>query len=297
MQQLRAVLFSLSKLSTPIKATIASCVAIALVFVAQPSRALQAQVTPANPQLGDTLSVVVQAQSSETPTVTLGSKTYPTFAIANNQFRALLPTTPLDRPGRLALRVTTGSETQNLTVNLKRRSFPTQSIWLPPGKGDDGTDYEFDQVDAFKKIVSPQKLWRGKLLRPNTGETTTGYGVRRYYNGVFANDYYHRGIDYAGNYGSAIVAPADGRVVLIGREADGFKIHGNCVGLDHGQGVSSIYLHMSRINVKAGDFVKAGQTIGALGNTGAATGPHLHWGLYVHGLSVDPTPWRYQGFN
>jgi murein DD-endopeptidase MepM/ murein hydrolase activator NlpD len=60
--------------------------------------------------------------------------------------------------------------------------------------------------------------------------------------------------------------------------------------------VTTIYLHLSRINVKEGDFVKPGQVIGALGSTGASTGPHLHWGLYVQGKSVDPVPWRYKGF-
>lgn len=275
---------------------LASCVAVALILLARPSQALQAQVSPANPQLGDTLSVVVQAQESSRPTVTMGSQSYPTFPISNNRFRALLPTTPLDRPGKLTLRVTAGNQTQDLKVTLKNRSFPTQRIWLPPGKGDNGTDYEFDRVDAFKKIVSPEKFWQGKLLRPNKGETTTGYGVRRYYNGEFAKDYYHRGVDYAGASGSAIVAPAGGRVALIGREADGFKIHGNCIGIDHGQGVSSIFLHLSRINVKEGDVVRAGQVIGTLGSTGAATGPHLHWGLYVQGLAIDPAPWRYNGF-
>jgi murein DD-endopeptidase MepM/ murein hydrolase activator NlpD len=182
-------------------------------------------------------------------------------------------------------------------VNLRKRWFPTQSIWLPPGKDSNDDEYEFDRVDAFKAIVSPQKYWNGPLLRPNKGEITTIYGVRRYYNGVFAKDYFHRGVDYAGAYGSNVIAAADGRVALVGREAQRFKVHGNCVGLDHGQGVSTIYLHLSRIDVKEGDFVKAGQVIGALGGTGAATGPHLHWGLYVFGQSVDPVPWRTQGFN
>ncbi len=282
------------KRSFLIKSSLATLVVIALAALAQPSRALQAKITPASPQLGDTLSVMVQ--SSSNPTVTMGTKTYATFDQGNSQFRALLPTTPLDRSGRLPLRVSAGSEVQELTVNLKPRSFPTQSIWLPPGKGDNGTDLEFDRVDAFKQIVSPQKFWQGKLLRPNAGEITTGYGVRRYYNGEFAKDYYHRGVDYAGSYGSAVIAPAAGRVALVGRESDGFKIHGNCIGIDHGQGVSSIFLHLSRINVKEGDMVKAGQSIGALGGTGAATGPHLHWGLYVQGLAVDPSPWRYDGF-
>lgn len=282
------------KRSTFVTSLLAIGVAIALILFATPSRALQVQFSPKNPQLGDTISVVML--SSTAPTIRMGAKTYPSFDLGNGRYRVLLPTTPLDRPGRLSLTVTAGSEQETLTLNLRNRRFPTQSIWLPPGKGDNGTDMEFDRMDAFKAIVSPEQFWNGKLLRPNNGEITTGYGVRRYYNGVFAKDYYHRGVDYAGAVGSAIVAPAAGRVMLIGRESEGFKIHGNCIGIDHGQGVSSVFLHLNRIDVKEGDFVKAGQRIGGLGGTGAATGPHLHWGLYVHGQAVDPVPWRNGSF-
>jgi murein DD-endopeptidase MepM/ murein hydrolase activator NlpD len=264
---------------------------------ALPVQALQVVVTPANPQLGDTLSVIIQVDGNggETPQVSLQQKNYPAFEIGNGRFRALLPTTPLEKPGARLLQVAGDGQVQKLSVQVRDRDFPTQSIWLPPGKDEEGTDAEFDRVDAFKALVTPEKFWDGKLLRPNSGEITTIYGVRRYYNGVFAQDYYHRGVDYAGAYGSPVVAPAAGRVSLVGRESQGFKIHGNVVGIDHGQGVASILMHLSRIDVQEGDVVKAGQVIGALGSTGAATGPHLHWGLYVHGQSVDPVPWRLQG--
>ena len=266
-----------------------------LIFLALPARAWSVQVKPSAPQLGDTLAVVVQAAGSA-PTVTYGQKTYAMYALGGDRYRALLPTTPLDRPGKLSLQVNADKTTQAVTMTLRDRSFPTQSIWLPPDKSGDVSDFEYDQVDAFKQIVSPQKFWHGQLRRPNDGPITTIYGVRRYYNGEFAKDYFHRGVDYAGNVGSAVIAPAAGQVRLIGREKDGFKVHGNCVGIDHGQGIASIFLHLSRIDVKAGEMVQAGQSIGALGGTGAATGPHLHWGFYVQGLSVDPVPWREQGF-
>ncbi|MEG3935367.1 MULTISPECIES: M23 family metallopeptidase [unclassified Microcoleus] len=264
---------------------------------ALPVQALQVVVTPTNPQLGDTLSVMIQVDGNggETPQVSLQQKNYPAFPIGNGRFRALLPTTPLEKPGARLLQVAGDGQVQKLSVQVRDRNFPTQSIWLPPGKDSEGTDAEFDRVDAFKALVTPEKFWDGKLLRPNSGEITTIYGVRRYYNGVFAQDYYHRGVDYAGAYGSPVVAPAAGRVSLVGRESQGFKIHGNVVGIDHGQGLASILMHLSRIDVQEGDFVKAGQVIGTLGSTGASTGPHLHWGLYVHGQSVDPVPWRLQG--
>jgi len=270
----------------------------AFVAIAVPARALQVRLSPSNPQLGDTLSAIVEQDPtmSSLPTVKIGQKTYPTFPIGAGKFRALLPTSPLDKPGTVQIQVQGGGEVKALRVPLRNRSFPTQSIWLSGSAGDDATQQELDRVDAFKKLETPEKYWKGPFLRPNNGPITTIYGVRRYYNGEFANDYYHRGVDYAGGVGSPVIAPAAGKIAWVGRVSEGFRVHGNTVGIDHGQGVSSIMLHLSRIDVREGQFVKAGQTIGAVGSTGAATGPHLHWGLYVHGISVDPVPWREQGF-
>lgn len=264
------------------------------IVLSLPGQAALVRVNPTIPELGNTLSVVLDSPTSPAPTVTWQGKTYPMFAIAPNRMRALLPTTPLDQPGTKPLQINDGTQVQNLMVQLRDRSFPTQSIWLPPDKeGLEGTDQEFDRVDAFKALVTPEKYWKGPFLRPNAGEITTIYGVRRYYNGEFAKDYYHRGVDYGGAMGSPVVAPAAGRVALVGRESQGFEIHGNTIGLDHGQGVASILIHLSRIDVKEGDFVQPGQVIGAVGSSGASTGPHLHWGLYVQGKAVDPVPWRY----
>jgi lysostaphin len=263
---------------------------------ALPVDALQVKVTPTNPKLGDTLSVEINLDNPENginPAVIIGKNTYPTFEIAPNQYRAFVPTTPLEKAGTRSLQVTGDGQVQNLAVNVQNRKFPIQRINLPPGKaGVEATEYELKRVAAFKALQTPEKYWNGVFLRPNAGRMSTTYGVRRYYNGKFAEDYYHRGLDYAGAAGSAVIAPAAGRVALVGRVSQGFRVHGNVVGIDHGQGVSSIFMHLSRINVKEGDFVKAGQLIGAVGSTGASTGPHLHWGLYVNGLSVDPTPWR-----
>jgi len=273
----------------------ASVTASLIAFV-PPGQALEVTVKPTKPALGDTVSVLIEGDSDQAPVVKFGQQTYPAFQLKPNRWRSLLPTTPLDKPGRRSLQVSAGKDVRNLAVWVAKRSFPTQRLWLPPGKDNEGTDFEFSQTAAFKKLVTPQKLWSGVFRKPNRGPISAIYGIRRYYNGVFAKDYYHRGIDYAGGTGSPVVAPAAGRVALVGRESQGFKIHGNVVGLDHGQGVTSIFLHLSRINVQKGELVKAGQVIGAVGSTGASTGPHLHWGLYIHGLAVDPAPWRVQGF-
>ncbi|CEJ45707.1 M23 family metallopeptidase [Umezakia ovalisporum] len=272
---------------------------VLIIILALPVNALQAEVTPSNPQLGDTLSVVINVNNPDNnsnPMVFVGEDSYPVFAMAPNKYRALIPTTPLNKPGTMAIKVSVPGQVRNLAVNLRNRSFPTQRINLPPrSAGVKATQHELQRVAAFKQLQTAQKYWNGPFLQPNKGSITTIYGVRRYYNGKFANDYYHRGVDYASPQGSPVVAPAAGTVALVGTVSEGFRVHGNTVGIDHGQGVTSILLHLNTIKVKEGDFVKPNQLIGTVGSTGASTGPHLHWGLYVNGQSVDPVPWRFDG--
>lgn len=276
---------------------LASCSVAAswLAWLAPVARALEVQVNPSNPQLGETISVWIQVDDpSPAPRVSFNGAAYPAFALQSNRYRALLPTTPLDAPGCLALQVTGDGETHSLALNLSGRSFPTQRLWLSGGSSN-ATQTELDRVAAFKTLVTPDKLRHGAFQRPSMGRVSTIFGVRRYYNGEFANDDYHRGVDYAASRGSPVVAPADGYGRLVGRDSQGFRLHGNPVGLDRGQGVLSIFLHLDRVDVREGEFVRAGQRLGTVGATGASTGLHLHWGLYVHGEAVDPVPWRYQG--
>lgn len=272
---------------------------LSLISLGTEAKALEVEITPQNPRLGDTISVIVEVDDPSTPpTVTMKGNNYETFPLSASSdhptYRALIPTSPLDKPGTLSIQVSGDGETKNENLTLNNRSFTTQRITLSGG-GDDATQTELDQVATFKALVTPEKFWQGAFLRPNSASVSTEYGIRRYYNGVFAQDYYHRGVDYAAGTGSPVIAPAAGQVRLIGRESQGFRVHGNTVGIDHGQGVVSIFLHLSRIDVKEGDFVQAGQQIGTVGSTGASTGPHLHWGLYVHGVAVDPVPWRFGG--
>ncbi len=266
-------------------------------FINNPAKAAEVEIIPKSPELGDTISVIVTPDdpgNGSNLTVTTGNETYQLFPIANNQYRAFIPTTPLDEPGKKVIRVKGGNRPRNLAVWLKNRRFPVQRINLPPGKaGVRATEIELKRVKEFKALVTPQKYWNGAFLAPNKGRISTIYGVRRYYNGKFAKNYYHRGVDYASPTGSPVVAPAAGRVALVGSVSGGFRVHGNLVGIDHGQGVTSIFMHLSRTDVKEGDLVKPGQLIGAIGSTGASTGPHLHWGLYVNGKAVDPVSWRF----
>lgn len=273
---------------------LAGTVTLFVTLIHPPAHAYDFSIQPAGPRQGDTVTIITTEEGREAspPTVTVNGAPFPTFNVGNGQYRTFLPTSPLHASGEYVIRIEGAEGVRNPMVWLSDRAFRTQYINLPPGQRDLGTDYEFDRVAAFKQIVSPEKFWAGPFLRPSQGRVSSEYGVRRYYNGVFAENYYHRGIDYAAPTGTPVVAPAAGKIALTGRVADGFELHGNTIGLDHGQGVESIFIHLSRIDVQEGDFVEAGQVIGSIGNTGASTGPHLHWGLYVNGVAVDPAPWR-----
>lgn len=257
------------------------------------------RVIPSNPRLGDTLVVTIETDTpaSGNPTVTLNGTAYPSFAVGTQRFRTFLPTHPLESPGGRTLQVSGDGQVKNVSVEVGDRDFPIQEIWLSEETNAiEGTDYEFDLVEAFRALETPEQFWSGTFLQPADGYISTVYGVRRYYNGEWAADYYHRGLDFAAYEGSPVRAAADGRVGLVGRVSEGFELHGNTIGIDHGQGVTTMYIHLSAIEVSEGQMVRAGDIIGRVGSTGISTGPHLHWGLYVHGVSVDPMPWLERGF-
>ncbi|WP_309745149.1 M23 family metallopeptidase, partial [Chamaesiphon sp. OTE_20_metabat_361] len=257
------------------------------------------KIAPTNPRLGETLVIDINVQKATAttkatvPTVKLGSKTYPVFGLGGDRFRAMIPTTPLQKPGTREVTIADSTGSTLVKIPVADRKFPIQRINFAPGKaGIEATALELKQVAALKATVSSVKYWDGKFIAPNQGKTSSPYGVKRYYNGEFAKDYYHRGLDYAGGLGSPVVAPAAGKVVLVGYEKKGFRVHGNVVGVDHGQGLTSIFMHLSKISVEEGQMLAAGDQLGAIGSTGSSTGPHLHWGLYVNAVSVDPVQWR-----
>ena len=121
------------------------------------------------------------------------------------------------------------------------------------------------------------------FIWPATGPITGVFGSQRIYNGEPRRPHY--GVDVAAPTGTPIVAPQAGVVTLA--EADMY-FEGGLAFLDHGHGVTSVMMHMSRVDVEAGQRVEQGETIGAIGATGRATGPHLHWGMFWRGAQIDP---------
>jgi len=143
---------------------------------------------------------------------------------------------------------------------------------------------EVAQIAAARRIHTDAGGWRQAFRWPATGRQSGWFGSQRVYQGKPGS--YHSGADVAVPTGTPIVAPADGVVILVADRP--FTLEGNLLMLDHGAGLSSAFLHLSRIDVRPGDHVRAGQPIALSGATGRATGPHLHWGLQWRGAKLDP---------
>ena len=141
-----------------------------------------------------------------------------------------------------------------------------------------------ERGDAYT-VRTDTALWSGPMLKPIEGRRTSGFGRYRTYSDGRRS--YHYGTDLANITGTPVRAAADGVVLHAGWQ----HIFGNVVILDHGQGVSTSYNHLSGIDVTPGASVRAGEEIGQVGSTGQSTGPHLHWGLVVDGVSVDAEQW------
>lgn len=143
---------------------------------------------------------------------------------------------------------------------------------------------ELERIAAARARGSDARGWRQMFQWPRMGRISGLFGAQRVYRG--APGAYHSGIDIAGAVGDGVVAPADGVVVLAA--ATPFSLEGNLLILDHGNGLNSAFLHLSRIDVRLGQAVSRGQMVGAIGATGRATGPHLHWSMKWHDARIDP---------
>jgi hypothetical protein len=180
---------------------------------------------------------------------------------------------------------------------IKLRTYVTQKVTrVPPNKVEPNPQEEAviaaDNIataaarkTAIGAAGDSEAFVKGFAL-PIAGVPTSGvFGSRRTYNGQERS--WHKGHDLAAKTGTPVHAPARGTVRLA-RET---FMSGNLIMLDHGGGVTTVYAHLSRMDVKPGDVVKPGQIIGKVGTTGRSSGPHLHWGVYWQNVPLDPMLW------
>ncbi len=172
---------------------------------------------------------------------------------------------------------------QERDYKLQRIEGIKKSIMQPNPEAVARSKKDSKQVKAARKISSDLTSFANGFIPPIKGTITGVYGSQRIYNGVPKRP--HFGLDYAGKIGDPVKAPASGKVLLW--VPDMFYSGGTMI-IDHGQGVSSTFLHLSQSYVKQGDSVKQGQVVAAVGNSGRTTGPHLDWRINWFGVKIDP---------
>ena len=179
-------------------------------------------------------------------------------------------------------------------VRVAATRFPVEYIYLAPAQAALLDPVLIERETAILRRVyggfTPSRMWDGLFLRPAGGEITDVYGSRRSYNGGPATGS-HSGVDFGADAGTPVVAAATGRVVL----AEPLPVRGGAIIIDHGLGVFTGYFHLSAINVQAGQDVRVGESIGAVGATGLVTGAHLHWEVVIAGYHVDGLLWLQGG--
>ena len=224
------------------------------------------------------------------PVVRIGGRELPAYpAGKENRWKVLFGLSALAPAGPQEIVIeSSGVPPRSQTLEVQAGAFPSESITFTPDKQKlfASSASESHRLHQLLSAETPEQYWNSRFSPPVRGKILTGFGVRRNY------EDYHRGVDLESPEGTPVRAAAAGRVVL----AETMALHGNTVLIDHGEGVMSIYLHMSKLLVKPGEEVKKRQPVGLVGSTGLATAPHLHWGVYVHGVPVDPLEWTKKRF-
>ncbi len=274
---------------------LAGCLAAAAAFGGE-TPALRLKIQPQAVKQGDCFFVHLEGlEEGLQPEVSWADKKIPLFK-EKKGWRAILPVWIEIKPGPHRVPVvwtdSRGREGRlTATVNIEARQFGIQHLRLAAQQEAlytyPGVEREYQLIGEALHRLSPVAQWEGKFIIPVKGKQKTAFGLRRYRNGKKQG--IHKGIDYGAPQGAPVVAANSGVVALT---AEDFQMHGKTIVIDHGQGVCTLYLHLSAIGVQPGQEVKKGETIARVGSTGVATGPHLHYALYVDRVAVDPAWWE-----
>lgn len=189
---------------------------------------------------------------------------------------------------KLQVEVERAGATHRFDVVVEPRQYAAQHLKVPPGQVDlspeDLARYERERSHLAAVLgtfsdAAPATL---AMVQPAPGRRSGTFGLRRYFNGQPRSP--HTGMDIAAPAGTPVVAANAGQVIDIGD----YFFSGRTVVLDHGQGLLSLYAHLSEVEARAAAPVAAGTPIGRVGATGRVTGPHLHFSVYLNSVAVDP---------
>ena len=192
-------------------------------------------------------------------------------------------------PGEAAIDFLLENLSKKEIFRIKKKNYTEQRITLadtkmvsPPAKELERIRKESAAQKAVYASFTPQIDLSQGFIMPLEGRKTSLYGHRRFFNDVPRSP--HSGLDIAAPTGTPIVAPGPGIVALRGD----FYFNGKTILLDHGQGLITMYCHMSEYMVEEGEFIDQGQMLGLVGSTGRSTGPHLHWSVSLNNFRIDP---------
>lgn len=196
-----------------------------------------------------------------------------------------------EQEGKVELRVEwEEGRSHSFYVPIVDREFPLEKVNGVPEQTVNPSpeiaarmEREQERVNEARDRDDERSDYAAHFIWPVQGRISGLFGSQRIYNGTPKSP--HSGLDIAATQGTAVQAPAGG---IVSFADPGLYLTGGTLLIDHGHGVSSNFLHLSRIDVKVGDRVEQGQVIGAVGATGRATGPHLHWGMNWFDVRVDP---------
>lgn len=253
------------------------------------SFAFSVDVVPREVSPGDVflLRARFEKPASDVPVADFAGRKTAFSQDAETLFIALLAVDIDTSPGNYPVTISAGGETRSIQVKIKPYRFPTKKLTLPEEKvtlsPEDlkRAETEKELMDSTLSTISGRQ-WKERFSVPTGTAVSEDFGVKRIMNEKTTS--IHRGTDYRGETGTPVKAVNSGTVVL--REDMFFG--GNTVVIDHGMGLFSIYMHLSGFRVEKGDKVSKGQVIGLMGMTGRATGPHLHFGVKLQGVSVNP---------
>lgn len=234
-------------------------------------------------------TVVRLTCTAEVASARMGDRTVPLFKQASGEWLGLLPIAANQKPGPSEITFLSPVQQveETLPLTVADANFATQNVNLTPGIASlHNTPEEVQILAGFRQNVTDTRYWQDRFIEPVPGCMVSPFGVKRYRNHKPTGEY-HGGVDLRGAPGTPVRAAADGTVKF----AQLITVLGNTVGLDHGQGVETIYMHMSKLAVEPGAQVKQGDVLGYVGTTGRSSGPHLHWTLYVNSVQVNPGQW------